>query len=660
MSFNSRIFIVAAHDVIMAALSFELAVALRYYTYGAPQDPFFLWPGTLIFTIVCALTFWRVGLYRGIWYYASLNDLIAIFKAATLAILIFLPVLFVITRLEDFPRTSLLINWPLLIVMLAGPRFLYRALKDGNLRAAFHRFDTDQSRIPVLLAGAGDQADSFIREMTRSSLSAYRVVGIVDDKPGRIGRDIRGVRILGALSDIGDAVARLERDGMKPQRLIIASGSYDGEQLQSLLQACGRLGMTLARLPRLTDFDRGDGADALLQADGVKALEPRPVDVEDLLGRPQKVLDRDAMRQLIAGRRVLVTGAGGTIGSELCRQVAAFGPARLILLDNAEYNLYRIDQEIGGGYPEVPRRAALADVRDAERMIGILTSETPDLLFHAAAFKHVPLVEENVEEGVLTNAIGTRNVADACEQAGVGTMVLISTDKAVAPSSVMGATKRIAERYCQALSMQHRDTAPTTRYLTVRFGNVLGSTGSVVPLFTRQIAAGGPVTVTDPAVTRYFMTTQEAVELVLQACALQDDITDFHGKIYVLDMGSPVRILDLAHQMIRLAGLRPDKDIAVSFSGLRSGEKLHEELFDTDEDVGATSHDAIRLASSPAMEVGFLRSQVQKLGDAAREHRTDDMLKLISALVPGFRSHGAVPANSGLGNSGNRAAASSD
>ena len=641
MSFNSRIFIVGAHDVIMAALSFEAAVALRYYTYGAPQELFFLWEGTLIFTIVCALTFWRVGLYRGIWYYASLNDLIAIFKAVTLAILIFLPVMFVLTRLEDFPRTSLIINWPLLIVMLAGPRFLYRALKDGNLRAAFHKFDTDQSRIPVLLAGAGDQADSFIREMVRSALAAYRVVGIVDDKPGRIGRDIRGVRILGSLDNIDDVVARLDRDAMRPQRLIIAGGSYGGEQVQGLLQCCERLGMTLARLPRLTDFDRSKDIDPDAGHGTVQAFEPRPVDVEDLLGRPQKVLDRDAMRNLITGRRVLVTGAGGTIGSELVRQVADFEPSRLTLLDNAEYNLYRINLEIGERHPQLSRRSALADVRDPERLADILTTETPDLLFHAAAFKHVPLVEENSEEGVLTNVIGTSNVAEACQRAGVGTMVLISTDKAVAPSSVMGATKRIAERYCQALGAQTAgNSATTTRFLTVRFGNVLGSTGSVVPLFTRQIASGGPVTVTHEAVTRYFMTTSEAVELVVQACALQDDDTDARGKIYVLDMGEPVRILDLAHQMIRLAGLRPEKDIAVSFTGLRAGEKLHEQLFDTDEQVTATAHQSIRIASSPAMEVGFVRSQTEKLKDAARARRTDDMLKLISALIPGFRSQG--------------------
>jgi len=642
LSFNSRILIVAVHDVIMAALSFEAAVALRYFTYGAPQEFLFLWEGTLIFSVVCAITFWRIGLYRGIWYYASLNDLIAIFKAATLAILIFLPVLFVLTRLEDFPRTSLIINWPLLIVMLAGPRFLYRALKDGNLQAAFQRFEMDQSRVPVLLAGAGDQADSFIREMARSGLGTYRVVGIVDDKMGRIGRDIRGVRILGSLSAINDVVARLEREGMRPQRLIIAGGSFGGEKIQDLLQRCENLGMSLARLPRLTDFDSGRDVNADATTSTVRSFEPRPVDVEDLLGRPQKVLDRDAMRELVSDRRVLVTGAGGTIGAELTRQIADFQPACLTLVDNAEYNLYRIDLEISERHPDLPRRAALADVRDPERLEDIFSSETPDLVFHAAAFKHVPLVEANAEEGVLTNVIGTRNVAEACRRNGVGAMVLISTDKAVSPSNIMGATKRIAERYCQALSAQPGGPPSETRFVTVRFGNVLGSTGSVVPLFSRQIASGGPVTVTDEAVTRFFMTTREAVELVLQACALNGSDSDARGKIYVLDMGEPVCIADLAHQMIRLAGLRPGKDIDIQFTGLRTGEKLHEELFDSDEVISATAHPSIRLASSPAMDIELLRAQIEKLGEVAKHHKTADILDLIATLVPEFRAPDAT------------------
>jgi FlaA1/EpsC-like NDP-sugar epimerase len=626
---NPRILTVAVHDVFMAVLSFELSVAIRYATYGAPQSPFFLWQGTLVFAAVCALTFWRTGLYRGIWYYASLNDLIAIVKAVTLAILVFLPAMFLITRLENFPRTALVINWPLLVLLLAGPRFLYRALKDGDLRTAFRRYDSDPTRVPVLLAGAGDAAETFIREMGRTPNAAYRVIGIIDDKPGRIGRDIRGVRVMGALADIDHVVTSLKARIRRPQRVIIASEHYDGAQLRALLDACERHGMTLARLPRLTDFRGETGTDGNAPPDAV-----HPVDVADLLGRPQRVLDRAAMRALIAGRRVLITGAGGTIGGELVRQIGAFGPARIVLLDNAEFNLYRIDREAGETYPELQRRAVLADVRDPRRIAAVFAEESPELVFHAAAFKHVPMVETNPAEGILTNVGGTRVVADACRDTGTRAMVLISTDKAVEPSSVMGATKRIAETYCRALD--RRRTAGGTRYVAVRFGNVLGSTGSVVPLFEHQIAAGGPVTVTDPDVTRYFMTTREAVELVLQASALGDGDRHGQGQVYVLDMGEPVLIRDLARQMIRLAGKRPEQDVSIVFTGLRPGEKLHEKLFDDDELVAPTSHEAIRLAGSPTPDPQALVEAVDRLVAAARGGDRTELCAAMAALVPGF------------------------
>ena len=339
--------------------------------------------------------------------------------------------------------------------------------------------------------------------------------------------------------------------------------------MAALLDKADALGVTLARLPRMTDF----------RAAASGRVELRPIAIEDLLGRPQQVLDRAAMERLIRGRRVLVTGAGGTIGGELARQIAALGPAHLTLLDNTEYALYTIDLEIGERTPDLPRDSVLADVRDRERLRDIVARHAPDLVFHAAALKHVPIVEAHPDEGVLTNAVGTRNVADACRAAGVGAMVLISTDKAVNPATVMGATKRIAESYCQALNLAReagRDVGPT-RFITVRFGNVLGSTGSVVPLFTRQLAQGGPLTVTHPEMTRYFMTVREAVELVLEASALGTaggPAENSGGSaIFVLDMGEPVRIMDLAQQMIRLAGLTPGDDIEIRITGLRPGRE---------------------------------------------------------------------------------------
>ena len=616
--FNKRIAVVAIHDVVMAMLSFELAVWFRYQTYGKPQEFFFLWHGTAIFTIVCFVVFWRMGLYRGIWHYASLSDVIAIVKAVTLAILIFLPVMFVLDRLANFPRSAMFLNWPLLVVLLMASRLVYRFSKDGDLRAVFER--TDDGRVPVLLIGAGDEAETFIRGLARDRLALYRVVGIVDHKTSRIGRDIRGVTVMGGLGEVADIVTRLAAQGRKPQRMIITWAKLDGAAIGTLLEEAEALGLTLSRMPRLTELQSGKRGNN---------LELKPVEVEDLLGRPQQVLDRDAMRSLIAGRRVLITGAGGTIGSELARQIAAYEPAHVALLDNGEHALYRIDLEYGESWPNLSRAAVLGDVRDKERLAVVFQRQRPDLVFHAAAFKHVPMVEGNPNEGVLTNVMGTANVAHACQAANVNVMVQISTDKAVNPTSVMGASKRIAEMICQGHSL----TASRCRFVTVRFGNVLGSTGSVVPLFQRQLARGGPLTVTDAEVTRYFMTTREAVELILSATA-HPPTGDEGGKIFVLDMGQPVRILDLARQMIRLAGLTPEVDIPITYTGLRPGEKLYEELLHDGETPWPTPIAGVNLAAPRVIDHDLLGAQVEQLAAAAAARDTERTLALIRHLVP--------------------------
>ena len=620
----SRVSIVALHDLVQATVAYELAVWARHQTLGNDQAFFFDWLNTLTFVAVCAIIFWRAGLYRGIWHYASFTDLVTIVKGVSLGILIFLPALFLVTRLENFPRTALILVWPLLVLQLSLPRLAYRLVKDGNLRAVFERNQDD--RVPVLLVGAGSSAEVFIREMSRPG-TPYSVVGIVDDKPGRIGRDIRGVRVLNSIDNLPVVIASLDRKGRKPQRLLLATEKFSGEPLRKLLARADDLGMTMARLPRLTDF-RGDA--------GGSEIAVRPLAMEDLLGRPQKVHDRDAMRQFINGRRVMITGAGGTIGSELTRQIALLAPSHLTLLDNGEHALYQIDLELATLHPEVSRRAILADVRDEERVGHVFSDEAPDLVFHAAAFKHVPLSEQNPHEAVLTNVIGSRNIARACGHHGVGTMVLISTDKAVNPASVMGVSKRLAEMYCQALGGDGATDA--TRFVTVRFGNVLGSTGSVVPLFQKQIAAGGPVTVTDQDTTRFFMTTREAVELVLQASAL-DAGDHVPGTVFVLDMGDPVRIEDLARQMIRLVGLQPDKDIAIQFTGLRAGEKLHEELSHQAEGLVPTSQQGILRAAPRTMPLANLDLEFDGLREAARREDLPAVIRLIQQAVPEFTPH---------------------
>jgi len=355
------------------------------------------------------------------------------------------------------------------------------------------------------------------------------------------------------------------------------------------------------------------------------------------LNRPQVPLDRAGMARLVQGSRVVVTGAGGTIGGELVRQVAALGPESLLLLDNGEYALWQIDTELAESMPQVPRRAVLADVRDAARIRAIMEVEKPDLVFHAAALKHVPMVEANPLEGLLTNAAGTRIVADAARAAGAKAMVLISTDKAVNPTSVMGASKRLAEMYCQALDIGARSGAGM-RCITVRFGNVLGSTGSVVPLFQRQLARGGPLTVTHPDMQRYFMTVREAVGLVLQATVvgtLPED-AGHDGGIFVLDMGEPVKIIDLARQMIRLAGLRPDEDIKISFSGLRPGEKLFEELFHGREPPAPTGHPGLLMAAPRTADPAIVGRAIDEISASCHGGQTRLALAALGRMVPEF------------------------
>jgi FlaA1/EpsC-like NDP-sugar epimerase len=625
MKFTRRASAAFAHDLVMAALSFIASFYLRVGGDITQYSPKLLFTYDLGFTATAAVVFLWAGLYRGIWRYASLPDLWALFRASTLIILIFFPVMFLVTRLADMPRSLVVINWLLLMALLGGPRFAYRVFKDRGLD---HVFETARyAPVPILVIGAREGAHLFIRAIERDPQRSYRVVGILGDSAARVGRDIGGVPILGTFDQIDTVVAELTRRGNRPQRLIVCGDALARPVARKLLDFSAEAGIPLARAPRLTDFRAAN-------EDEAQRIEP--IAIEDLLGRPQTVLDRAGMRALIAGRRVLITGAGGTIGGELARQIAAYAPARIALLDNGEYALYTIDQELKERFAEVPRQAIIADVRDRRRIDEVMTAERPELVFHAAALKHVPIVEANPVEGIVTNVLGTRNVAEACRAHGVGAMVMISTDKAVNPANVMGASKRLAESICQSLDLVEAKRDHGTRYVTVRFGNVLGSTGSVVPLFQRQLALGGPLTVTHPEISRFFMTVREAMELVLQASALASGEGEARGKIFVLDMGEPVKIVDLATQMIRLAGKKPGEEVAISFIGLRPGEKLQEELFYASEKLVPTKIPGIRLAAPRAIDYAMLARSLDELAEHAREQREDRVLALLRNLVPEY------------------------
>jgi FlaA1/EpsC-like NDP-sugar epimerase len=404
------------------------------------------------------------------------------------------------------------------------------------------------------------------------------------------------------------------------------------DQIKILMNLSEKMELFLAQLPQMSD---------LTQTKGEIGTRLKPLAVEDLLGRPQASLDRDSMEKLIVGKRVLITGAGGSIGGELVQQICAFNPSYLILLDHSEYLLYTIDQEVQDKYPHLTRAMVLADITDANRIENIIKAEKPHLVFHAAALKHVPIAEHNPIETILTNTIGTKNLAEACRTHKVQAMVVISTDKAIHPTNVMGATKRLAEKYCQALDIEELSQSKAnktkgTRYITVRFGNVLGSTGSVIPLFQKQLKRGGPLTITDPKMTRYFMTIYEAVELVLQAAALGMSERKQAGHIFVLDMGEPVKIYDLARQMIRLAGLRPEIDIKISYTGCRPGEKLYEELFYESEELQPTRIQSIQIGKPSAENYRKLSRALKEIEILARTHNSLKALKLLKQLVPEY------------------------
>ncbi len=615
--FQPRNFAIYLYDIAAAFLSIVIAFFLRL-GMDAFDGHLLVFQMAGAFAAVAAAVYLYTGIYRHVWEYVSAKDAVNILRTATITVVLFLAFWFLVTRAADLPRTFFL-SWLMMVMLLAGPRLVYR---QARRRYQHSLFTKSPNATPVLLVGAGPEAEHFVRALERQPNAGYRAFGMLTARNDRVGQVIQGVEVLGRDSDLLRVVAELERKGQRPEKIVLVRPDISGPDVQKLLAMTEELGLTLSRVPISTDIHAYDGAD----------LKPQPIALSDLLGRPQTRLDRAAMTSMVQGRRVLVTGAGGSIGSELVRQICAAGVGHLTLVDFGEFNLYSIDLEVREKHPALSCMTVLADVRDADRMRDVIAREKPDLVFHAAALKHVPMVELNPVEGLMTNAIGTRNVAAACLASGVKAMVLISTDKAVNPSNVMGAAKRLAEIYCQAEDLRRAGT----RFITVRFGNVLGSTGSVVSLFQRQLEAGGPLTVTHPEVERYFMTVREAVELVLQAAALGQGRND-EGAIYVLDMGERVKIIDLARQMINLAGKR---DVGIKIVGLRPGEKLKEELFHGEEPAVGTDMAGILIARPRTVDHAVVAAKLAALEDACRNRDESKALAIVTELVPELRRAG--------------------
>lgn len=619
-----RIAVNVALDALLAAIAVPVARWIADPA-GSAMTPLWLIPAGAVALLIAGVPF---RLSRQYWRFAGIEDLLTVAASSGAGATLF--AMFAMAGGATSANPAFPVVHALtMLVLLGAPRVFYRRLRLRGVGQPPHA-----EAESILLVGEGEDADLFLRAMAHDRRRIFQVEGILAPTARLTGRRIQGYPILGSVADAGSVLEELREDRRLPDMLVIASPDPSGAFLTTILAQADRFGLQVRRAPRPTALDAHTGPE------DTRPLELKPVAIEDLLNRAQVPLDRDGMARLIQGRRVVVTGAGGTIGSELARQVAAFGPANLVLIDNGEFALWQIDLELAETHPGVPRRTLIADIRDEARIRAVFEDVRPELLFHAAALKHVPMVEANPLEGLLTNAAGTRHVADAARAVGTLAMVLISTDKAVNPTSVMGASKRLAEMYCQALDIQSRTSGSGMRCITVRFGNVLGSTGSVVPLFQRQLARGGPLTVTHPDMQRYFMTVREAVGLVLQASVLRVGDADLplsrDGGIFVLDMGDPVKIVDLARQMIRLAGLRPEEDVEIRFTGLRPGEKLYEELFHGKEPPVPTGHPGLLMASPRTADPAIVGRALDEIAAACRGGQPRLALSLLGRLIPEF------------------------
>ena len=604
LSVSARRYLVMLHDLAWVLSALVLAYVVRFNFEAVPQSQLVgLWSLSLIALPVQFACFWLFGLYRGIWRFASIPDLVRILKAVAVGAGAVFALHFLFFHLQGVPRSVVLLYPVFLLMGLSGPRLLYRWFKDHQLKL------TREATNRALILGAGSAGEMLVRDLLRRD--GYHPVGFLDDDPGKQGKELQGVRVLGALRDL-EAVARREAVDV----VLIAMPAASSALIRPVVATCASLDLRCVTLPSLAELAHGD----------IDVTRLREIRIDDLLGRDPIALDDASIHGFLDDMRVLVTGAGGSIGSELCRQVCGYEIAQLIMVDHGEFNLYQINQEINQYKGDRQIKALLGDVRDEARMRWVFETFRPDVVLHAAAYKHVPLVEENPVEGLKTNVFGTRVVADLAVEYGVRKFLLVSTDKAVNPTNVMGASKRTAEIYCQTLNER-----ASTAFITTRFGNVLGSAGSVVPLFRKQIEAGGPVTVTHPEITRYFMTIPEAVSLILQAAAMGKG-----GEIFVLDMGEPVKIVDLARQMIRLAGREPEVDIAIEYIGLRPGEKLYEELFHGAENLIGTSHPKILLAEARKTEWTELREELAELLGACQERDVDTLKARLRTLVPEY------------------------
>ena len=594
---NKKILITIVHDFFIFCISFFLALLLRLEYGYAIFLMESLWVFSILFALINIVILHYYGLYHGIWRYASMHEILSIFKSIVISTLFIIALLFLIFRLQDIPRSFPILLFIVSLLGVTGPRVFYRVLKD--------KISKKKQKIPVLVVGDNDTTENFIRLTKIEKNSPYNVVGIVGTKKTGIGRRIHNIPIVSTIHDLNHLEMNIKN--FELQRIIISDHTIESKLIETLYIFSKKNGLAIGILPKLSNFS----------LDPEAKFSANPIAIEDVLGRKQKVHNTTLLSN-IKNKVILITGAGGSIGGELVRQTISLSPKLVILLESNEYALYKISSQIKGSYI-----CKLADIRDSLKMEEIIKEYKPDIIFHAAALKHITFVEDEPLEALKTNFLSTVKICELCKLYKVPKMVFISTDKAVYPSNVMGASKRLCEKYIQQIS----SLKSSSTFSIVRFGNVLGSTGSVVPLFEEQIKKGGPITITHPQVSRYFMTIREAVELVLISSQLD---VENNGGIFILEMGKSVLIKDLAKRMINLSG-KNENEIKIEFNGLRKGEKLSEKLFFNEEKMIKTEINGILFTNEKLFKVdvsnyGNLNSLIMKNNTVAAMKKFKEML----------------------------------
>ncbi|CAA7599638.1 NAD(P)-binding domain protein [Acididesulfobacillus acetoxydans] len=613
MILRKRTLLLMLIDVVLVNLAAFLSFYIRFE--GTIPGEYYLtlyhtaWAATLISLAV----FYVFGLYNRLWQYASTGELLSILFAVTVSTLATVTAVFFLAPMR-LPHSVAALLWFTTVLLVGGSRFTWRIVLENI--ATPH---VPGSQKQVLIVGAGDAGVLTARELKNHNFREGRPVGFIDDDRAKQRLHLMGMPILGMRKDIPKIVKNYSID-----EVIIAMPSASGDAVRDIVQICEKTGVGLKIMPGVYD----------MLSDRVNTAAIRQVQVEDLLGREPVSVDLEEVSGYLSGETILVTGGGGSIGSEICRQVAKFSPGKLVIAGHGENTVFDIEQELRSEYPELELATEILDIKDREKVGIVFQKYRPGVIYHAAAHKHVPLMEKNPEEALKNNIVGTNNLVEAADAVGVKTFVMISTDKAVNPTSVMGTTKRVGEMIIQSM-----DKRSGTKFVAVRFGNVLGSRGSVIPTFKRQIAKGGPVTVTHPEMVRFFMTIPEAAQLVIQAGAMARG-----GEIFILDMGKPVKILDLARDLIRLSGFEPDVDIPIKFTGMRPGEKLYEELLTAEEGTSATKHKRIFVAKPNTIDVKKLQELIQTIKERGSYMTKEEVVGALQTVVPTFRKSAPRPA----------------